>query len=204
MLKAFMVVCFLLSFSLVLSMCYVSNEIDAEEIPVTYICYRDVVEESYDYAEKKEEQLEELETLPVQEIVEKPYEEVDEPAGRWIWARVTAYTAWDPIDANSGYQDGYTSTMVDTCSNNPHDVYGIAADPRAIPYGTAIYVPGYWESLQKNKIMVPTRMTIVDDTGGMLRNSWDNEKIVHLDVRYRTRRAALNWGVRWMRVFIYE
>lgn len=140
---------------------------------------------------------------PEQEIVDDPPRHA-EPAGRWVWARVTAYTAYDPIDSHSGYQDGYTSTMVNTQSSNPEHMYGIAADPRAVPYGTQVYVPGYWESLQRNRTSRPTEMTQVDDTGGALRRSWSREGIIHLDVRYRTRRAALNWGVRWMRVFIYE
>jgi 3D (Asp-Asp-Asp) domain-containing protein len=123
--------------------------------------------------------------------------------GRWIKAKVTAYTPWDEIDSNSGYQDGYTSTMVDTQSTDPNKIYGIAADPRAIPYGTKVYVPGYWESLQNNKISVPTKMTIVDDTGGKLRQSW-NDGILHIDIRYRTNKAAKNWGVKHIEIFIFD
>jgi len=126
----------------------------------------------------------------------------NQPSGRWVWAKVTAYTPWDEIDANSGYQDGYTAIMVDTQSGNPNEMYGIAADPRAIPYGTRVYVPEYWESLQNNKNSIPTRI-IVDDTGGAMRQSWDHGEL-HIDVRYRTKDAARKWGVKHMKIFIYE
>jgi 3D (Asp-Asp-Asp) domain-containing protein len=125
--------------------------------------------------------------------------ESTEPKGRWVWAKVTAYTPWDAIDKHSGYQDGYTSTMKDT-RKNP---YGIAADPRVIPYGTKVYVPNYFESLLRNKSSRPTTMTIVDDTGGAMRRSWRNG-IIHIDVRYRTSRAAKKWGTRWMYIFIFD
>jgi 3D (Asp-Asp-Asp) domain-containing protein len=123
--------------------------------------------------------------------------------GKWVYALVTAYTPWDKIDSGSIYQDGFTSTMVNTSSNDPNDIYGIAADPNAIPYGTKIYVPGYWESLMNNKVSVPTRMTTVDDTGGMMRRSW-SKGIIHIDIRYRTTKSALQWGRKWMYIFIYE
>lgn len=122
--------------------------------------------------------------------------------GRWVTAQVTAYC---PCSICCGDQaDGITSTGVNVLSGNPNDAYGIAADPRAIPYGTRIYVPGYWESLQNNETFIPTRLSTVDDTGGAMRQSWDRKRVIHLDVRYRTHRAALSWGVRIMRVFIYD
>lgn len=123
--------------------------------------------------------------------------------GQWVWAKVTAYTPWDALDSRSGYQDGYTATMVDTRSIDPHHIYGIAADPRAIPYGTEVYVPGYWEALQRNRRSRPMRMTRVDDTGGALRRSY-RDGVLHLDVRFRTASAARRWGVKWMQVFVYD
>lgn len=147
------------------------------------------------------------------ELYRKPQEVIAEstpvkkekeiPKGRWVHAKVTAYTPWDVIDSNSGYQDGYTSIMVNTSSTNPNNIYGIAADPRAIPYGTKVYVPGYWESIRNNKNSIPTKMTVIDDTGGALRRSYDRG-IIHIDVRYRTEQAARNWGVKWMKVFVYD
>ena len=126
-------------------------------------------------------------------------EEPTEPKGRWVLAKVTAYTPWDAIDKDSGFQDGFTSTMKDT-REHP---YGIAADPSAIPYGTKIYVPGYYESILNNKTTKPVDMPEVDDTGGAMRKSW-RSGVLHLDVRYRTTEAARNWGSKRMKVFIYD
>jgi len=167
--------------------------------------------------QKKSEETAIMSIVPVaahqwdQNVPESPFmapeieEATQNPAqrsGKWVRALVTAYTPWDAIDSNSGYQDGYTATMVDTTSGNPNDMYGVAADPRAIPYGTEIYVPDYWESLQANQNSIPSRI-IVDDTGGMMRRNWDRG-VLHIDVRYRTTEAAKKWGKRWVTIFIYD
>mgnify|MGYP005856694729 CR=1 FL=1 len=131
--------------------------------------------------------------------------------GRWIWAKVTAYTAGP--ESCGPYTDGYTSTMVNTRSNNPHHVYGIAVNPRVIRYGSSIYVPGYWESLQQNRNLRPIYMTVADDTGSAMRNfrpHWRNvngERVfveTHIDIRYRSVKTCHDWGVKYMRIFIYE
>lgn len=142
---------------------------------------------------------------PVEETVEEP-PEVYEPQGHWVWARVTAYCPCEICCGKTTNHPAYgiTSTDVDVLSGSPNDAYGIAADPQAVSYGTQIYVPGYWESLQRNRTFVPSEMTEVDDTGGAMRQSWRNERVIHLDVRYRTHAAAKKWGVRWMRVFVYD
>ena len=88
-------------------------------------------------------------------------------------------------------------------SGNPQDAYGYAVDPRAIPYGTPIFVPGYWDSINRNNNFVPQMMPKTDDTGGAMRQSW-RKGILHIDVRYRTHSAALRWGKRNMKVFVYD
>jgi 3D (Asp-Asp-Asp) domain-containing protein len=146
-----------------------------------------------------------ISSTPIPEIVEEPIEVV-QPKGEWVWARVTAYCPCE-ICCGKEITDpayGITSTQVNVLSGNPNDAYGIAADPRAVPYGTTIYVPEYWESLQRNRTFIPTDPIQVDDTGGGMRRSWSREGVIHLDVRYRTHSAAQNWGRRWMRVFIYD
>lgn len=121
--------------------------------------------------------------------------------GKWIKAKVTAYC---PCEICCGADsDGYTARGSHVYSSDPNQVYGLAADPKAIPYGTKVYVPGYWESLQRNRNLRPTEMTKIDDTGGAMRQSWRNG-VVHIDVRYRTHSAALKWGVREMWVFVFE
>lgn len=136
-------------------------------------------------------------------------EELPDPdihEGRWVWAQVTAYCPCDICCGKTPNDPAYgiTSTGVNVLSGNPNHAYGIAADPRAIPYGTRIYVPNYWESLKNNQNFIPTELTTVDDTGGAMRQSWERRGIIHLDVRYRTHRAALSWGVRMMQVFVYD
>ena len=129
-----------------------------------------------------------------------------EPEGRWVMAKVTAYCPCAICCGKSKSHSlyGITSIGVNVLSNNPNDAYGIAADPRVLPYNTKIYVPGYWESLQNNKSFVPNEMIRVDDTGGAMRQSWKNERVIHLDVRYRTHKAAKSWGVKYMKVFVYQ
>jgi 3D (Asp-Asp-Asp) domain-containing protein len=141
-------------------------------------------------------------------VIQETYEQ---PRGRWAWAKVTAYT---PGPESCGvYADGRTSIGVNTRSIDPDHIYGLAANPRDISYGTAIYIEGYWESLQNNRNAIPSRMTVVDDTGGAMRSFRPHWRTVegqrvfveyHIDVRYRTVRAARSWGVKYMPVFIYD
>lgn len=144
-------------------------------------------------------------SVPDVETIDQPAPRT-QPDGRWVWARVTAYCPCHLCcgKPNSHPQYGITSTGVDTGSDDPHDAYGYATAPDALPYGTRIYVPGYWESLQRNRTFIPTKPLLVDDTGGAMRRAWRDEKVIHIDVRYRTHHAAARWGRRWMRVFIYE
>jgi len=126
--------------------------------------------------------------------------------GYWLWAQVTAYCPCKICCGKTPDDPAYgiTSRQVNVLSGDPNDAYGIAADPRAIPYGTFVYIPGYWESIQNNKTFVPTQLPYVDDTGGAMRQSWEQRGVIHLDVRYRTHKAARTWGVRMMQVFVYE
>lgn len=62
--------------------------------------------------------------------------------------------------------------------------YGIAVDPKLIPYRIHLFVPGYGYAM-------------VDDTGGAMRQ--DAAKgIIHLDLRYAEHQVARRWGRRWM------
>lgn len=70
-------------------------------------------------------------------------------------------------------------------------VPGIAADPKAIRYGTEIFVPGY--GLRK-----------VDDTGGAMRQSWRRRGRLHLDIRMTYHWQARKWGRRYMKVRVYN
>jgi cystine transport system substrate-binding protein len=63
---------------------------------------------------------------------------------------------------------------------------GVAADPRLLPYGTIVDIPGVGRR-------------VVDDTGGGMRRS-ARRGILHLDVRFSTVSEAREWGERWLMV----
>lgn len=103
-----------------------------------------------------------------------------------VLAKVTAYCPCTICCSPSA--DGTTSTGLKT-DRHP---YGIAADPRALPYGTRVRVPGYLE------VSRPGEWFTVDDTGGDMRRSWEDEKVIHIDVRYRNHAWAKRWGTQWL------
>ncbi len=112
---------------------------------------------------------------PVTKVKKKDYVE--------RWAVVTAYC---PCSKCCGYATpGRTS--IGKSAWKP----GIAADPRAIPYGTEIYVKGYGRQ-------------IVDDTGGAMRHSWRRKGVLHLDIRMTYHYQAVKWGRKMMKVRIYN
>ncbi|MBP5233275.1 MAG: 3D domain-containing protein, partial [Planctomycetes bacterium] len=101
---------------------------------------------------------------------------------REMWATVTAYC---PCSRCCG-----AGARGRTSLGGSAWLPGIAADPRALPYGTTVYVPGYGEQT-------------VDDTGGAMRNSWRNHGRLHLDIRMKTHHEARQWGRRTMKVRVY-
>lgn len=68
---------------------------------------------------------------------------------------------------------------------------GMAADPRAVPYGTLVEVPGYGT--------YP-----IDDTGGAMRQSWRRRGVIHIDIRMTYHWQAREWGRRYMTIRIYD
>ena len=67
---------------------------------------------------------------------------------------------------------------------------GVAADPKVLPYGSILKIPGV--GIRK-----------VDDTGGAMRQS-TKKQIAHIDIRMATHQEALNYGVRWVDVGIVK
>ncbi len=115
------------------------------------------------------------------------------PVEEWmlVTAVITAYTDHDP-DAPVG-ADGQPLRQTawrqrDTAVAHP---YGIAADPKLIPYGSKVLVDEYMG------VSYPDRAWEVDDTGGHMRQSNQHYFVVHLDLRYRTRTSALRQGKEW-------
>jgi 3D (Asp-Asp-Asp) domain-containing protein len=101
------------------------------------------------------------------------------PEGR-TWVKVMA-TAYCPCRKCCGpYTEPVTSIGRDLAT----DPYGIAADHTLLPPNTVLTVPGYGTAT-------------VDDTGSAMRKSGE-EKVVHIDLRYKTHEEALEWGRRWL------
>ncbi len=84
----------------------------------------------------------------------------------------TGYTPYDP---------GCTGT---TASGTQAEYGVIAVDPRVIPMGSRIYIPGYGEA-------------VAEDTGGAIKGN-------KIDLCYNTKQEAYNWGVRNITVYILE
>lgn len=125
--------------------------------------------------------------VPPEEPEPQPYV-ASGPTVYVIRCLVTAYT---PKDAYTPYT-GITSTGTRT-ADDPH---GVAADPKIIPYGSQVMIPGY----DPTRYRPANSWWPVDDTGGFLRKSWRNDGVVHLDLRFRKIKNALAWGSRWVDV----
>ncbi|MBF0197042.1 MAG: 3D domain-containing protein [Planctomycetes bacterium] len=125
-----------------------------------------------------------------EEVVKDAQQEIDEQNvysdfiyERTLVAKVTAYT---PGKESCGkFSDGMTSTGTDAWK-----LTGVAADPSVLPYGAWVHIPGvgYRE---------------VDDTGTAMRESWKNDGVVHIDLRFAELAKAKAWGVQEMKIHLY-
>lgn len=94
-------------------------------------------------------------------------------------------TAYCPCGKCCGqYADGKTSI-----GRNARETFGVAADPKVLPYGTKLKIPG----------VIGIRE--VDDTGGAMRQS-TKKGICHIDVRFHSHEKALEFGRQWLNVEI--
>jgi 3D (Asp-Asp-Asp) domain-containing protein len=101
---------------------------------------------------------------------------------RVLLMRVTAYS---PDHRSCGeFADGQTATLHSVWTNGMRLA---AADPKVLPYGTMLTVPGY-----ADEEIVP-----VLDCGGAIKGA-------RLDLLYPTHERALQWGVQDLRVVIWE
>lgn len=109
------------------------------------------------------------------------------------WMVVPALvTAYQPDVDCSIDTAGKPTHRTSTSTSTDEHPYGIAADPRLLPYGTTVHVPEYMD------VSFPDKAWQVDDTGGAMRASARLLCIVHLDLRYRTVSSALKKGRQWM------
>ena len=103
------------------------------------------------------------------------------PQPRIITMKVTAYCPCSKCCGPNA--KGITST-----GKNAVKTSGVAADPKLLPYGTKLNIPGIG-------------IRVVDDTGGAMRQ--DAKKgIYHIDVRFPNHQQALKWGVKKLPVEI--
>lgn len=98
------------------------------------------------------------------------------------WMKVMAYCPCKKCCGQSAR--GLTSTGKDATK----PPFGAAADPKILPYGTKIEIPG-------------VGIREVDDTGGAMRKN-AKKGIYHIDVRFATHQEALEFGVQWLEVKI--
>nr|MDA3959587.1 3D domain-containing protein [Planctomycetota bacterium] len=113
-----------------------------------------------------------------------PPETPPPPGTKWVEVKTTGYCPC-PICCGKD-SDGRTSLNRDVL----RFPYGIAVEPKLIPYRQWLNVPGYGEHM-------------VDDTGGAMRQS-AKKHTVHLDLRFKTHQQARRWGVRWLWIAIPE
>ena len=113
--------------------------------------------------------------------VNLPCREADPPSYQVIRMKATAY--YPGKEYCGKFADGKTSI-----SRDAWNTFGVAADPKLLPYRTRIEIPG-----------IGTRM--VDDTGGAMRQS-AKKGIYHIDIRMHSYQEAKNFGVKWLNVKI--
>lgn len=110
------------------------------------------------------------------------------PDGYELWRSVDAkLTAYEPTSKSCGiYANGKTSI-----GQNAWNMDGVAVDPRVIPYGTKIWIPG-------------VGFREADDTGSAMRQSWSHQRQVHIDIRMPYYYQAREWGVQHRTVYLFR
>ena len=88
------------------------------------------------------------------------------------------------LDSCGAFADGMTATL-HSVETNGHLL--VAADPRVLPYGSMITVPGYGSG----------RIVPVLDCGGAIKGN-------RLDVLFPTHEQAVKWGRKKLRVTVWE
>lgn len=123
-----------------------------------------------------------LDTRPVAEREIRWFDGRPMRPTKTVWMTVTAYS---PDKASCGkFADGHTATLHSVSTNA---MQLVAADPKILPYGSTISIPGY----AKDDI-VP-----VLDCGSAIKGH-------RLDVLYGTHARARQWGVQRLPVTVWE
>ena len=120
-------------------------------------------------------------------------------AGEWreIEATLTAYC---PCPICCGVRAvGLTADGTDV-RDRP---YGIAADPKRLPYGTRLWIPPGLGYLDHQRPSDEDRQFIVDDTGGIIRRRTRATGRIHLDLRFRHHGNAVRFGIKTATVWVW-
>lgn len=128
--------------------------------------------------------------------------EAEQPAevGRWIPTEAVL-TAYCPCAKCCGERAvGLTADGTDV----RYAPYGVAADPRRLPYGTTVFIPIGHGYLDKQNTTEAQRQFTVDDTGGIIRRRTRSTGVLHLDLRFIHHRNAVKFGVRQATVYIWN
>lgn len=107
--------------------------------------------------------------------------QIEQPQETMI-AKVTGYA---PLDNISGICADENPTVT-SIGHYPSKKYA-AADPKKLPYGTKVYVPGYG-------------VVEIGDTGGAMRNY----EGVQIDLFFDTYEDAIEWGVQYIEIEILD
>jgi 3D (Asp-Asp-Asp) domain-containing protein len=102
---------------------------------------------------------------------------------RHIKMRATAYTADYQSTGKRPGDPAFGITASGTVAKRSIGNYSsIAVDPRVIPLGTRLYVEGYGYA-------------IAEDTGGAIKGN-------RVDLFFNSGSEAINWGVKWVNVYV--
>jgi 3D (Asp-Asp-Asp) domain-containing protein len=82
-------------------------------------------------------------------------------------------------------------------------LYGVAADPDRLPYGTVLWIPrgyGYLDRTYGDD----DRAFTVDDNGGIIRRRTRATGRIHIDLRFIHHWSAKRFGVRRMTIYVWK
>ncbi len=109
---------------------------------------------------------------------------------RVVWMTVTAYSP-DPRSCGDS-ADGITATL-HCVTTNGHQL--VAADPKVLPYGSMLTIPGYAIGAGSGKFE-PAIVPVLD-CGGAIKGQ-------RLDVLFPTHEEAVAWGIRELPVTVWK
>ncbi len=125
---------------------------------------------------------------------------VDQPqGGRWVEAVLTAYS---PLDDHTRDDVNNPDRLTSTGKRTADVPYGVAADPRSVPYGAQVYIPVGLGYLDESR---PTaRCFCCDDTGSVIKRRTRRTGVLHIDLRFKSVESAIVFGTKKAWIYIYD